>query len=64
MRNFRIGLIIAAIIVIIVFLAFINYGNLSWSENSTSYGMIIAMIFTIIGMIASNIHDKRKQNKE
>ncbi|MDY6801937.1 MAG: hypothetical protein SVU94_12055 [Bacteroidota bacterium] len=63
MRKFRIVLIIFAVIVIIGHLTFVEYSDLSWSENKGSYLGIISMILLIIGMIYSNLWENKNQAK-
>ena len=59
MKKLRIGMIIIAIIWIIANLTFINYSNLSWSENHAAYGTFIAMCILIAGLIYSIRYDKK-----
>lgn len=54
MRKFRFGLCIVAIILIIVALTYIDFGDLSWKTNRGEYFGIISMIILIILMIYSN----------
>jgi glucose uptake protein GlcU len=63
MKKFRIGLIIVSILIIIGQLTLVNYSDLSWSENAGSYLGIISMIFLILGMILSNKHETKSQEK-
>ena len=63
MRNFRIGLMFFAVVVIIVQLGVVEYTDLSWSVNAGSYWGIISMILLIISMIYSNRYEKKNQTK-
>jgi len=63
MRNFRIGLMFFAVVVIIVQLGVVEYIDLSWSVNAGSYWGIISMILLIISMIYSNRYEKKNQTK-
>jgi len=63
MRKFRIVLIIFAVIIIIGHFTFVEYLDLSWSENKDSYLGIISMILVIIGMIYSNLWENKNQAK-
>jgi len=63
MRNFRIGLMIFAVVVIIVQLGVVEYTDLSWSVNAGSYWGIISMILLIISMIYSNRYENKNQTK-
>jgi len=57
MKKLRVGLVIAAIILIIADLIFIDYSNLSWSKNFSAYCGIIGMSCVIIGMFIQIKHD-------
>jgi hypothetical protein len=61
MKKIRIGLIVAGIIIIIVNLILLDYSNLKWTENSGSYGAIIASCIGIIGMVYSIRYDKKNK---
>ena len=63
MKKFRIGLIVAAVIVVIGELIIIDYSNLTWSKKMGSYLVIIGMILTISSLILSIRHDKKQQAK-
>jgi len=60
MRKFRNFFIVFASIMVIVHLIMIDYQNMSWSQNDTSYVGIFSMICIIISMILSNRYEKRK----
>jgi len=60
MRKFRNFFIVVASIMAIVHLIMIDYHNMNWSQNDTSYIGIVSMILIIISMILSNRYDKRK----
>ena len=62
-KEIKVGMIIVAIVIIIVDLTFIDYGNLNWSKNQPTFSGIIAMICLIIGMIIQISHDKERQGK-
>lgn len=64
MKKLRNGLIIGAIVIIIAHLTFIDYGNLTWSKNSSSYLGLISMILLIISMTGSIIYDKKQETKK
>lgn len=53
MRKFRIGIIVCAIVFIIGHLTFLDYNDLSWSNNTGSYLGLIAMVLLILAMISS-----------
>jgi hypothetical protein len=59
MKNFRLGLTIFAVIIIIGQLTVTDYSNLSWSNNAGSYLGIISMICLIVAMIGSNNYKKK-----
>ena len=61
MKKFRVGLIIAAIIIIIANLTFIDYSNLNWSENFKPYLAIMAFFILIAGLIYSIRYDKKHE---
>jgi len=63
MRKLRIGLIIFACMVITSLLTFIEYTDLSWSENNGSYLGVLSMILLIVSMIYSNRYEKKNQAK-
>jgi hypothetical protein len=63
MKKIKIGVIIAAIIVIIVNLTFIDYSNLNWLKNSGPYLGILAMICVILGGAISIRNEKKRQAK-
>jgi len=63
MRNFRIGLMIFAVVMIVVQLGVVEYSDLSWSVNAGSYWGIISMILLVISMIYSNRYEKKNQTK-
>ena len=62
-KRIRVGLIIAAGVLIIIHLTMIDYGNLSWSRNMSPYLGIIAMICIIIGMTMQIRNDKKQKAK-
>jgi len=62
-KRIRVGLIIIAIVIIIADLTFIDYGNLTWSKNLSSFLGIFAMICVIIGMTIQIRNDKKQQAK-
>jgi len=63
MKKLSIGFIIAGTIVILGELIIIDYSNLTWSQNRSSYLVIIGMIFTITALILSIRHENNnKQN--
>lgn len=62
-KRIRVGLIIAAGVLIIIHLTLIDYGNLSWSRNMSPYLGIIAMICIIIGMTMQIRNDKKQKAK-
>lgn len=60
-NKLRIGLIIGNFVMIIWFLTFlIDYTNLSWTNNATSYTVIIGMILLIIVNVGSINLDKKR----
>lgn len=61
MNKLRIGLVLIAFIILIVQLTAIDYSNLSWSNNTSSYWSIILMIVIITGMVYSNWYEKRNK---
>ena len=63
-KKIRVGMIIVAIIIIIIDLIFVDYGNLTWSKNLSSYSGILAMICLIIGMIFQISHDNEPQTND
>jgi hypothetical protein len=60
MKNLRSGLIIFAGALIIVQFGFIDFDDLSWAANSSSYLGILSMTCVIIAMFLSNRAEKRK----
>jgi hypothetical protein len=64
MTKIRVGLIALAITFIILNLTFIDYSNLSWSENRSPYGQILAFCILIAGLIYSIRHDEKKRNSK
>ena len=58
MTKFRIGLIMVGIIMIIVSLILLDYGNLSWSVNAGTYGVMLTAVVGIIAMVYSIKSDK------
>jgi len=62
-KKTRVGMIIVAIAIIIVDLTFIDYGNLTWSKNISSFSGIIAMVCLIIGMLIEIRWDKKQHAK-
>jgi len=49
--------------VITSLLTFIEYTDLSWSENNGSYLGVLSMILLIVSMIYSNRYEKKNQAK-
>ncbi len=62
MTKFRNTLMTLALILIAISLYYMDFNNLSWSNNSGNYLGIISMVFVIISMIASNKFEKRKKD--
>lgn len=60
MKKIRLGLIVCATILILGELAIIDYSNLTESKNLGAYLGILGMICTIIFLILSIRHDKKK----
>jgi len=63
MRTFRIILIVIALAGIIYSLIELNYKDLSWQVNKSSYGIIILGILIILGMIYSIKYDAKSRKK-
>ena len=63
MTKIRIGAIALAVIWIILNLTFIDYSNLSWSENRSPYGQILAFCILVAGLIYSIRHDEKKKEQ-
>lgn len=61
MEKFRRWLIAFASIIIIVQLFFVDFKDLSWSNNAGSYLGILSMVSVIISMFFSNRHDKNSE---
>ena len=61
MNKFRLWLIAFASIIIIVQLFFIDFEDLSWSNNAGSYWGILSMVCVIISMKFSNHHVKKSE---
>jgi nicotinamide riboside transporter PnuC len=61
MKNFRAGVIIVAMIVIVVDLTFINYSDLSWESNMGPFCVEIAMILVIISQVPMIREDKKRK---
>lgn len=53
MNKFRTWMVIIAIILIIAQFIIIDYSNLSWSKNASSYLGIASMILLIISVIGT-----------
>ncbi len=51
MSKIKIGIIIAALILLIVSLFRIDYKNPAWSNNKKEYGAIISMICCVFAML-------------
>ncbi|WP_430811689.1 MULTISPECIES: hypothetical protein [unclassified Carboxylicivirga] len=64
MCKYRNILIIIALALIAVNVAFIDYGDLSWSVNKGSYLGIVSMVLLIISMVLSNRHEERHKDQK
>ena len=60
MKEYRIGLIIAATAIIIVEFFIIDYRDLFGSDNKGNYAVMLAMLMLIISQILSFKTDKGK----
>ncbi len=63
MKNFRIGLLIGAIIIIIAELFIMDYDNLFSSKNLGNSLTMTAMILVIINLVISSRNEKKKSEK-
>ena len=61
MKNYKVGVIIVAMIVIVVDLTFINYNNLTWESNMGPFCGEIAMILVIISQVPMIREDKKRK---
>ena len=62
-KRIRVGLIIAAGVLVMLDLAIIVFDDLTWSKNMSPFLGIIAMVCLIISMIIQIREDKKqKQN--
>lgn len=61
MNKFRFGLLVLGLILIIINLFRLDYGNLDWSNNDNLYLGIISMLCLIIAMITSIYSDNKRQ---
>ncbi|MEN8251525.1 MAG: hypothetical protein ABFS32_21550 [Bacteroidota bacterium] len=61
MKKIRIGAIVLGIIIIMINLTAIDYGNLNWSANSKSYLSIIAFCILIFGLVYSIKYDEKNK---
>ena len=59
MKKYRNGLIVVAIVLVVIQLTKLDYGNLSWSNNEGSYLGVLSMIIMILSMIFSNRYEKK-----
>jgi len=59
MKKFRIGLIIAAVIIIVAELFIIDYSNLNWPNAIGPLLTVTAMILLIASMLISIKQDKK-----
>ena len=59
MKKYRNGLIVVAIVLVVIQLTKLDYGNLSWSKNEGSYLGVLSMIIMILSMIFSNRYEKK-----
>jgi uncharacterized integral membrane protein len=62
-KNFRVGLIVLAIVLIIANLTHIDYSNFTWTKNLSKFLGIMAMIGLIISMVLQIRYDKKQQPK-
>ncbi len=62
-RKFRNIVAILAGIMILTHLFEVNFENLAWEENKSSYLGIISMLLLVIAMIFSNKHDSKERIK-
>lgn len=60
MNNIRKGVIVFASLIIIAYIVFIDFSDLSWSTNMMSYLGITAMVFFILAMFSA----KKKSNED
>jgi len=60
MKQFRIGLIVVAIIISVAELAFIDFSNLALSKNIGNSLTLIGMLFVIISQILEIRKSKKK----
>ena len=60
MNKIRIGGIVAATFIIIRYLTKVDYSNMNWSNNETSYGITICMIGFILSMVLSMKKEEKK----
>lgn len=59
--KFRIVLIVLAMILIVVNLTQIDYGNFTWANNLSPLILVLAMIVLIISLINQIRYDKNQQ---
>ena len=64
MKKILIVLLVSSVIVTIVQLIVIDYTNLNFSKNWSSYLSILSMILIIKGLIGLDKYDKKKENKD
>ena len=63
MNKFRIGGIIAATLIITKYLTEVDYNNLNWSTNETSYVIVICMLIFILTMVLAMKGKGKEKNK-
>ncbi len=54
-------LTVVAVIFFLFNVLILNFKDLSWTENSSSYIGMLSMFFVVGTMIASNKHEKKRQ---
>jgi hypothetical protein len=59
MRNWKPGLIVIAIFIILIQSIFIDYRDLSWAQNAGGYLVILSMLAVIV----SAILNKQRENQ-
>lgn len=59
MRNWKPGLIVIAIFIILVQSIFIDYRDLSWAQNAGSYLVILSMLAVIVSVMLN----KQRENQ-
>ncbi|SFT39423.1 hypothetical protein SAMN05216474_0312 [Lishizhenia tianjinensis] len=54
---------LAAALAILNLTVLMNFNNLSWDENKSSYLMLISNVAVIIGVLSSYFYERKKLNQ-